>query len=408
MTINDLTFEAEAASVLGELHSALAGVVDRLRPPVGRPTDLHRLLKLDHRLSWSVFNAATAQDARALASLLPGRRAMERFFLAAAAHGVPAETVDGARGAFERFERSIARHARSRDAFEVMVAGIGGAAPPEDDSGAEAKHKRAMFRAASLLWGRQARVFFGSVVVSPGPSTPALGLLDCLLVKGMIGLHQTRHDVPLTTVARHVYAPSKGDPSEPMPLEAIDPGESAPDAVGLLRDFCSQPTPTFRIKAHEERFTTHELVPSGIGASSEVTYFTGHVGHGGAAMSSSVPGSQLSLTKIVEMPIEVYIGDILMHESLWDERLPAVKVYVSPVVGSTVEFHDSDLLPFAERAMYLGRGPSSGRTPLVPRYVEMMSYAMERVGWNPEEFRVFRCHVDHPVLSTRIRMTFRH
>ena len=66
---------------------------------------------------------------------------------------------------------------------------------------------------------------------------------------------------------------------------------------------------------------------------------------------------------------------------------------------------DSDLLPLTERAEYLGDGIDAARTPLIPRYADLLSYAMQRTGWRPEDFRVFRCRVDYPVLYTRIRLT---
>jgi hypothetical protein len=403
----DLPFEREAAVVLEELRPALAGVLECLRPPVPRAADLHRLLGLDRKLSWSVFNAATAHDARELASLLPGKRAMERFFAAAGHHGASVEAIARARAAFERFEAAVARHAPTgrRDDFETMLATIGDDGE-SNASEAEIKHKRSIFRGASLIWGRQAQVVLHSMIVHPSAMTAGQRLLDIAVIRGMIGLHQTRRGVPLHTIIDHRYWRHEGDPSGPVPLRAIDPRESSPDAVGLLRDFCSQPAPTFRTEVKEEGAITHELIASGLGASAQATYFTGWVLRACAAECGSGDDPFLEQFGAMATPVEVGIVDALLHESVWGTGLPEVSVYTFPLHGTQTEFRSIDLLPLTGKARLLGRGLDSGRTPLIPRYVEMMSYAVEQLGWDPSEFRIFRCHMEYPVVQSRIRMTF--
>ncbi len=387
--------------MLQELRPALAALLEGLRPRVRRASELRRLLNLDQKLSWSVFNAATARDARVLASLLPGRLGMERFFTASARHGVPPETIERARAAFERFEASVARHAGSRDAFEMMLTELG--AGNGEPGGADLKHKRAAFRGTSLLWGRQARVCSSTWIMHPGANP---GPLDTVIIKGMVGLRRTRRAVPLQMTSRQWSWSTPGDPAEPNSTEPLDPRETGPEAIGLLRDFCSQPLPEFRLRESRPGYRSHELVSNTLGASGEVTYFTGEASRADSVAPGSVPGSEATIAKSVDIPIEVYTADMLMHRTIWDTRPPEVRVYAYPLDGSK-EFRESDLLPLTEQAEYLGEGLYAARTPLIPRYAEMLSFAMERMGWKAEEFRVFRCRVDYPVLSTRIRMTLR-
>jgi hypothetical protein len=396
-------FEREAQVVLLELRPALAGILERMHPPVMRATELRRALNLDKKLCWSVFNAATASDARALASLLPGRRAMERFFTASASHGVPQEAIERARAAFERFEESVARHAGSRDVFETMVAEFG-AGNGQSSGSADMKHKRTAFRANSLLWGRQARVCCGARIMHP--SAVGEGMLDLALIKGMVGLRRTRRSVPLHTTAMHWYAAMPGDPTESREPQPLDPREAGPEAIGLLRDFCSQPLPEFRLCASGPGYRCHELVSGNIGPAGEVTYFTGESVRAESVIPGRVPGSEVGLAKIIDSPIEVFVADILMHRSIWDTRPPEVGIYAAPPHPS-LELRDASLLPMAESAEYLGDGIDAARTPLIPRYAEMLSLAMDTMGWKAEAFRVFRCRVDYPVLSSRIRVRMR-
>jgi hypothetical protein len=389
-----VAFLQAADVVLQELRPALAGVLEGLQPPARRPSELRRVLNLDQNLSWSIFNAATAGDARALATLLPGRRAMERFFTAAEVRGVSKDAVSRARAAFESFEGLVADQAGSRDAFETMVSG--------QAAGQELKHKRAAFRANSLMWGRQARVFCATKIMHPAAGKP--GMVDGVFIKGMVGLHRTRRSVPLHTMAHHWRTANAGEAAIPNPPEALDPREAGPDSIGLLRDFCSAPLPEFQPRVSRQGYRSHEMMSRGLGPADEVTYFTGESRRAEAAAPGTVPGAEVLLFKTVDTPIGMFVGDILMHRDIWGTRPPEVQVYACPLDGAT-EFREQDLLPLTERAEYLGDGIDAARMPWVPRYAEMLAYAMGRMGWKGEEFRVFRCRVEYPVLYTRIRLT---
>jgi hypothetical protein len=254
----------------------------------------------------------------------------------------------------------------------------------------------------SQLWGRQVRVCCSTEIMHPSASP---GLMDTVIIKGMVGLRRTRRSVPLQIMSRHWSWSTPGDPQE-SPPEPLDPRETGPEAIGLLRDFCSQPLPEFRLRESRQGYRSHELVSNTLGASGEVTYFTAEAFRADTATPGSVPGSEATIAKTVDIPMEAYTGDILVHKSLWDTRAPEVRVYACRLDGS-MEYRESDLLPMTEQAEYLGEGLYAARTPLIPRYAEMLSYVIERMKWKAEEFRVFRCRVDYPVLSTRIRMTLR-
>jgi len=391
--------EREADLVVRELRSALAAVVEGVRPPVARAADLKRALNLGQTLAWALFNAATSADARGLPSLMPRRRGMERFLEAAQRNGVPPEAIARARATFERFEASVARHAGSRETFGAMVAGLGEGSGEEGIS-SELKHKRAAFRANSVLWGRQTRAFCAASIVHPS-QTP--GRMDTINIAGMAGLHRTQRAAPLHTVVRAWRWATPPDP-EPTGPVALDPREGGPGSLHLLRDFCSQPLPEFRLLEEREGYRSYELVSEGLGASAELTYFFGDVYLGDGVPPGTAPGAEVTLFKTVDIPMQTYLGHMIVHRSLWGTRPPIVRIYAAPPDGSR-EFRDRDVLPLTERAEYLGDGIDAARTPLLPRLGEMLEYAMERMGWKGEEFRVFRCRVDYPVMHTRIWMT---
>jgi hypothetical protein len=392
------SFEYEAEAVLRDLRPALAAILDQLRPPVHRASHLKRLLNMSQQVCWGLFNAATARDARTLAALLPGRRSMEGFFETAAINGVPKAPIDRARAAFARFEQSVERHAGNRGEFESMVAELG---EGQASAGSDLKHKRSAFRANSILWGRQARVFCIATILHPG-ATP--GRLDEAFIKGIIGLRRTRRTTPMHTTEVVWRTPAPGDPP-PAPRVPIDPREVGPEAIGLLHDFCSQPAPEFRLRLRRPGFSVHELVNDNLGRAGEVTYMTGEAYRDDTAAPGS-EGACVGFAKVIDIPVQAYVGDVLIHKSVWSARPPEVDVSAFRLDG-TLDYGEQDRLPITEKAEYLGDGIDAARTPLIPRYAELLTYTIERMGWKTDEFRVFRCLVKYPVMYTRIGMSLK-
>jgi hypothetical protein len=400
LQIEGTAFETEVAATVAALRSAIAEVIQRLRPPVRRSTELRRLLDLGQKLSWSLFTAATTTDPATFVSLMPGRRGMESFLEASALHGVPAEAIEAARSAFERFEGAVVRLAGSRDAFESMVSELGTADESRNAPGADLKkHRRSAFRAMSMIWGRQARVVCGARIVHPS-QTP--GMLDTVFVTGMVGLHRTRRAGPLHMTEYRARKLPAGAGMAPPP-EPLDPRETGPNAIGLLRDFCSQPLPDFQLRESQQGYRRHELVSSELGPAGDATYFTGVVGRADAPAPKDGAVADAYVVKAIDFPIETFFGDILLHKSLCGDLVPEVGVYALPQDGAMV-FREWDRLPVAEQGEDLGDGLYAARTPLIPQYPDVLTYALERVGWNPEEFRVFRLCVEYPVLASRIVM----
>jgi hypothetical protein len=397
---SDGTFHEETAAVLRELRPALAEVVEGIQPPVTRVVDLRRRLKLGQQLCWGLFNAATTRDIHELPALLPGRRGMERFFEASAKHGVPPEAIERARASFDRFEQSVARHARRRDAFAAMAAQAGGNGR-NAGAAAQVRQKRAAFRASSLLWGREARASFSLMALRHNVGPSGSPHRDFIVIKGAVGLHRSFGDTPLHAVTQ--VRRMQGDDAEATPIHPIDPRESEADSVGLLRDFCTQPLPAFRVTESGAGHITHELVSTSVGATAEVTYFTGHVGRG-------VPVPEVdegvAFRRLVSLPEEASVVDVLLHPSVWDsDTAPEVQVYAA-ANPARPEPRESEVLPIHEEAHFMGWGVEPGRTRLVPGYVDMLSYAMQHVGWNPKEFRLFRCLVEYPLVQSTIRLKF--
>jgi hypothetical protein len=65
-----------------------------------------------------------------------------------------------------------------------------------------------------------------------------------------------------------------------------------------------------------------------------------------------------------------------------------------------------DLLPTSASVVHLGRGPQVLSSANVPRYAEMVQYALDRAGWDARQFDVYRCRVEFPVMPSSVMVRF--
>lgn len=393
-------FEDSVRSVLEEVRASLATIVERITPLPRRAAEMQRTLALDSHLSWSIFSAANTPDALAIASLLPGERAVAKFLDRAKANGVPPSDIERAELALVEFDRAVQTHAGGREMFESMVASLT-VHRANADSETDLRNKRAAFRALSMLWGRQANQLLESIILHPS-RTP--GLIDRAYIGGLIGLRQTRPDSSFKIRRMYSRLPLPGDPVPP-PLEPLsDEPVSDEYPWGVVLKLCSESLPKFRVFTDEDGVIYHELAHRIIGATDEMTCIWGHVARDNEASPASTPGTEVSHIRCFTTPLSLSVTDMVVHESIWDERLPEVRVYQVELNGRTTDIREDSRMALREEVRLLGRGLEAARSPEIPTQASMLAYAFDRLGWNPKEFRVFRCRVEYPLLYTRLHM----
>jgi hypothetical protein len=109
---------------------------------------------------------------------------------------------------------------------------------------------------------------------------------------------------------------------------------------------------------------------------------------------------------MVRTPCEVLVHDVMMTRSLFSEPAEPL-VYsdlrtVDPAFGG----RPRDLLPTSASVLYLGKGTEVLSSPHVPRYAEMVRYALDRAGWDARELDVYRCRVEFPIIPSSVMVRF--
>jgi hypothetical protein len=396
-----LPFEEQATSVLRRLRGAVSAVIEAVpgSGSISKAADLQRALNIRSTLAWQVYRLAYAAGPVVEASAIPGVTAMNHFFEAASARQVPNDVIIRARRAVEEFKAVVQAHAGDRSAFDSMISALDGSRSTHIDL----QHKRAAYKANSHLWGVRAKTQLSCFMHQPSADNP--DMIDLVGIRGMIGLRRLRRNAPWV-ISRVRLSDADGRVQERHQIERgspIDPIEDGAPAVSLLRDFCSKPLPKFSVAPGGEGLVNVELQPTSVGDQSAVTCLIGDAYRSVFSLHSTPETPEHTMQTIVRTPCETLIHDVLLYHGMFPEQLPQVCVYSDlRAVTTTLLGRERDLLPMSETVIYLGRGPQVLSTPDVPRYAEMVQYALDRVGWDASKFDVYRCRVEYPIMPSSV------
>ena len=392
-------FYEDVARTLTRLRSELSEVIAAVPEEVRRGADLHRALQIDRKLSWRIFKIASATDPVAAGPHVPSRANLRSFLRAATKQGVPAGLIEAASSAADEFEEMVAKHAGDRATFDSMVSALGSG---ETAQQLNLVHRRQAFRGQRHILGVSAKTQLKLVALRASKNPR---LLDGVRVEGLIDLRQLRGNAPLILS----YSGARDDDGCPMavrrePLEPI----TGSHGMSLLRDFCSQPLPELRSVEVSQGFVMGELVAQDVGNRGTITCIEGHATPA-ALPRYSEKGNRVSGTLVaVRVPCEVLVLDLLLHKDAYGLVKPRSFVYAEHLRATTWidGLQEQHRLPFNPTVDYLGRGASVLHTVNVPRYAELGKYVFERMDWDGEQFDVYRCRIQYPVMPSSLEVRF--
>jgi len=395
-------FDEDAADVLRQLRGAIVGVVEALPGKVATAADLQRTLRIDKMLCWKLFRVITAAGPLAAGAHLPGTANLRRFLDASEKLGrVPSKLTNAARGRAEAFERLVRLHAGDRATFDSMVSHVAGSDTAEKLS---LMHRRAAFRANRHFWGIQVRTQLKTLFVQPG-SDP--GTLDMASIEGFLSLRRVRADAPLAVSWTRV-ANDDGTLIR-LEREPLDLNADSTLGIALLEEFCTKPIPRFRVFEADRGFILGELLADGVGETAAITCIVGYLARHVVGRYRDQANQYGGCWAPVRTACEVLVLDLVLRQGTFDSAAPCAGVYAQHLneTAYPAVLRDLDRIPpLPAPAVYLGKGTSVMRTPDVPNYAAMAQRAFDRLGADGDEFDVYRCRIEYPVMPSTVLLRF--
>jgi hypothetical protein len=390
-------FERRLAAVGGRLGHCIRQVLSAVPDAPQGPAQVARKLGIDKVLASRVLKATQRHDPIAVLHLSPGPAPLRRLVSAARKRGVPATLTDAARAVIDEFDAIVRNDIGDRRSLDTIIS----AWLPEARQEFELRRKQAASRAMSELLGAVANVDLGTVLLHPSGTD---GMLDVVWLFGLLRLRRLRAGSRVKFASRRL-----GNGSPPRQPRTLDGAQMQNFNELRLDEFCSKPPAELDVQRAGE-VVHYTLAGSSYGPQSATDLVFAEVNL--AEMPHYVDPRRRPRRQVfaeVATPASTLVFDALVHESVFTWTEPVLSIYdtvLDGVADANDPARDMDRLDLREAIQPLGRGISKFRLMEFSRYVELLRHVCEKLGWDGDGFRGYRCRIDYPIYGSQVVMTW--
>lgn len=393
-------FHDAAARCVEDIAALFREVVGALPAPAPRTaSELQRATALDMKLCWKVFRVLKSGDPLGAARFVPGPANMRSLMDTMRAMGAGDDLLARLASASERFERVVLEHAGDRQTFDSMTSAF---ADPESESKETLRQRRASFQANSHIWGVQADAMVMTMIQRPDANDPRT--LDEVGLRAEYGVRRLRTS-PVPIYEQSLAVRDKDGREYSTGHRRSLSGDGA--GVGLIPEFCSKPIPEVVVRQGPDGRSNAVVMHSALGMTAAVDLV---VGFGLRGLTPRYPGVETHGWAIAHLtkPYRTVIIDMILEEGTLS-RPPRPFGFMSTKNTMMVrpeELWTGSLLTDGEPVRHLGVGLRGLAAPEAPRYERLVSWAIEREGWDPSRFEAWRLRVEYPVPLSSVGLVY--
>lgn len=356
-------------------------------------------LKLSQSAISRIISSVRSGDSLATLSSIPGPEALRQMVKGASSSGVDRDCVQKVEDAVADLEKFLDSDIGDRGTLEAVLSDW----VHESRATFELRHKAAGFKAMSALRGVRADMVLSGAIIHPSASSP--DVYDTIAIDALLGCRRIRPSGVLRLFGSH---PSPEGARFTVTNLGGAPIAAMPDM--LLPEFSTVPVDSIRTTHHGQFFeTTVTELPLGKGLEPGEDLVCAQMYRGlhRARRGDGPPSSGIG--GWAEPPAEYFLVDALLHEDVWPDAKPELRVYDTAVRGMTHpddQARQGDRLDLLESVQSLGTGPEAFRIPEFARYPELVRSLCATLGWDAGRLRGYRCKVRYPIYGSQINLAF--
>ncbi|MFT5732479.1 MAG: hypothetical protein ACJA2W_003468 [Planctomycetota bacterium] len=350
-----------------------------------------------------LLKALSQPDPIAVLQLLPGPNPLRKMVDAAAQLGTDAEYCEPAQEQVTAFDDLIRDEAGDRGSLRAMLS----AWLPEERREFEGQRRQTIFKALNELEGVACEFELASLILSPS-TTP--GDLDIVSVKCLLGIDRIRPDATVKLETRRIpdRAGDTNGSHTRVPL-TLD-GEPALNGLHTVRldDFCNAPPAPLVVRQYENH-VEYSLGPTGFGRSSKVDLVIAEFNRAEPVHRKPNATNPPYFFMLPEMPTRKAVFDLIVHKDVFDGTAPTVLSYNTNSVGPAAACdpkRDLDKRDCPEPMQLLGTGTHRVRMLEFPRYTTLLEHVGLKLGWNLDDFNVYRIAMSYPLVGRQLTLAF--
>jgi hypothetical protein len=382
----DSQFPGDIQQALGEIRELSRAIIESICGSEARAKDVSDRFGLHAKLGWQIWHVANSEPLAGY-RFLPNPHGLAIWRRAGEAQGVPADLFERLEVAVKLLADSVALHAGDEAMFDMLVDSQAEASSED----AEIKWRKQAFLGNAFTFGVRAKCLLNTGILFPDARLQTFSIVR---LTGLIDFVRTRSGVrwPISnTIVQHY------DGSEPtIKREALYPQEGG-TPVPFLTPYCTKPLPQIERRSDGER-VYDELLAGAVGLTGASTVYIGEILHEIGPTYGSTENEAAHFGSGIRTPAELLISDHIVHKSLFPNVERELRVYSELI--SPMAHDDVDRLSVSEQLQFLGHGLHRTRTADVPRYAEILMDAFQRIGFDPNDFAVYRIRMKYPPIPT--------
>lgn len=376
------------------LQQSIAELLDALPGAPLRPQELARNLGLKKDLPSRLLRATAQPDPLASIHQMPGPEALRLLVDAAQQQLDDATTLQRARHAIDSYEQLVRDTAGDRKRFDTLLSGW----LPEVRERVDLVCRQSVYKGISGIKGIAIDFKFAASILQPSQDRQHV---DVAWLIGALGVRRLRDGAPVRFTIRTLNTPdsffaANDHADNPHPLE--------------LDQFI--PHPRGRLSAHPAEHLTHFHLESpslGAKAATNVLFaqLKRHVLHR-YETSPQAPRLRGTVAE-ADLPIRTLLFDTIVHRDLYPDQEPQLIMHDTASRGLASVNDPSrvhDRIEHTQSVAKLGNDLSKLRVAEYPHYTPLLLHTCERLGWDPDAFRAFRCRIDYPLYGSQVHMVF--
>ncbi|MEO1718042.1 MAG: hypothetical protein AAFR76_13130 [Planctomycetota bacterium] len=398
------TFADEAERVGADYRRALAAVLGA-GPEGIEPAAVAERFGVDTTLAWKLSRQVSAPNGLDVFRHMPGPSALRGLSGRAGDAGLPREAIAAFGLAVDAYQDLVRRHAGSRRAFDVLVAGqLAGRAGDEPETRLELDLRRAGFESSAFVQGVKVHTHFAAMVLAP-----ADGWINLTVLRGAMGLQRLRPSamwrVSHTTKMVRPGTPAPGSTTDVV-MRPIDPDWSG-DGLPLVSAFSTCTNDEFRQTEASDELVEYALRPGEVGDEAAMDVVFGERIDRARPVSAAEAGMR-ELTHIggIKTPCERVVYDALVHESLFESAVPTVDAYSTIFARPGVAISETDALPLRPIIEQRGRGLDGLALSGCPRHVALLRYALAQTGVEESSLIASRIVIAFPPVPMTLKLVW--
>ena len=395
---DDRSLQQSVARAGNELRIALGDLLDELAGAgIHSQQSLQSTLNLSQSVTSRVMSGARSTDPLATLARLPGPEGLRKMLRGASQAGVAPECLARVQDAVAGVEKLIDREVGDRYNLDALLCDW----VHESRASFELRQRAAAFRAMSSLRGVQVQTFASSWLVHPSSDGKAF---DAVQIDALLACRRVRPNAVMHTTTQHLA--SHAEPVRVQNLQGRPVTCTRDIVVPQFSHFDAESMETQR--QDDMTRTLVRNLPLGNQRGADIVtamHYPGLYPINRTAANSRTTGVAAN----VEPPARVLVLDIFLHDSVWPNSSPELRVFDTVIRGLSHPddpMRAADQLESIETVTMLGRGIGAFRVEEIVEYPDLLQFVCEQRNWDPQFMRGYRVKMKYPIYVSQVCLAF--